>query len=299
MLAASLISATLGLTLSPAVEPRLAATRARPAVGVTMMATKVFIDGEAGTTGLQVRGRLEKRSDVELIALPEALRKDAAARKEAINAADAVILCLPDAAAIEAAALVDPANERTVVIDASTAHRVDPAWAYGFPELSDAQRAQIAGAKRISNPGCYATGFIALVSAPPTTRPRSLQRRALARGSRPTSVPAAGQPARIGWAAQKGRSPRHECHIWLLGWRQAAHGSLRGTGPARAVGSIRELRLCSPRQRDSRGLRLPTSQRLIARALAYATLRCPCPQAFNLDHKHLPEMRLYSGLESP
>ena len=124
----------------------------------------VFIDGEAGTTGLQVRGRLEKRDDVELLTLPEDLRKDATARAEAINSADAVILCLPDAAAIEAAALVEPGNDNTVLIDASTAHRCNDDWAYGFPELSAAQRAKIVGSKRIANPGCYATGFIAVAS---------------------------------------------------------------------------------------------------------------------------------------
>lgn len=124
----------------------------------------IFIDGEAGTTGLQVRDRLAARTDVELLSLPEESRKDADARAEAINAADAVILCLPDAAAIEAAALVEPSNEHTVLIDASTAHRVDPAWTYGFAELNADQRAEIATSKRISNPGCYATGFIALTA---------------------------------------------------------------------------------------------------------------------------------------
>jgi N-acetyl-gamma-glutamyl-phosphate reductase len=126
------------------------------------MAT-VFIDGEAGTTGLQVRERLGARSDVEILSLPEAERKDAAARTEAINAADAVILCLPDAAAIEAASLVAADNDHTVLIDASTAHRTNPGWDYGFPEMSAAQHASIADSKRISNPGCYATGFIAVV----------------------------------------------------------------------------------------------------------------------------------------
>jgi len=126
------------------------------------MAT-VFIDGEAGTTGLQVRERLGARSDVEIISLPEADRKDAGARTEAINAADAVILCLPDDAAIEAASLVTADNDHTVLIDASTAHRTNPEWDYGFPEISTAQRARIAESKRISNPGCYATGFIAVV----------------------------------------------------------------------------------------------------------------------------------------
>lgn len=130
----------------------------RNAASVNMVS--VFIDGEAGTTGLEVRNRLAKRSDLELITLPEADRKDAGARAEAFNAADAAILCLPDAAAIEAVSLVD--NDRTVLIDASTAHRINPEWAYGFPELNSKQRSKIAKAKRIANPGCYATGFIAL-----------------------------------------------------------------------------------------------------------------------------------------
>jgi len=124
------------------------------------MSHKVFIDGEAGTTGLQIRERLEKRADVELIRLSDGKRKDAAARKEALNAADAVILCLPDEAAIEAVSLIENPDVR--VIDASTAFRTDEAWTYGFPEMSDDQRAAIAASKRISNPGCHATGFIAL-----------------------------------------------------------------------------------------------------------------------------------------
>ena len=122
---------------------------------------KVFIDGSAGTTGLRIREMLEKREDISLIALPEALRKDVAARRDAINGADAVFLCLPDDAAREAVGLVE--NENTVVIDASTAHRTSPGWAYGFPELSAGHRAAIVNGKRIANPGCYASGFLALV----------------------------------------------------------------------------------------------------------------------------------------
>ena len=121
---------------------------------------KVFIDGEAGTTGLEVRNRLAKRSDVELITLNEADRKDAKARAKAFSAADAAILCLPDAAAIEAVDLCG--DSQCVLIDASTAHRINPEWAYGFPELNSEQRSKITSAKRIANPGCYATGFIAL-----------------------------------------------------------------------------------------------------------------------------------------
>lgn len=122
---------------------------------------KVFIDGGAGTTGLQIVERMKKRSDVELITLDEEHRKDASARKEAIHAADAVFLCLPDEAAREAAMLAEGA--KAVVIDASTAHRTAEGWAYGFPELSASHRAAIASSKRIANPGCYASGFISLV----------------------------------------------------------------------------------------------------------------------------------------
>ncbi len=122
---------------------------------------KVFIDGKAGTTGLKIFERLGKRKDVDILSLSESLRKEKQARKDAINAADVVFLCLPDDAAREAVALVE--NGHTVVIDASTAHRTEEGWAYGFPELSPAHRAAIARGKRIANPGCYASGFIALV----------------------------------------------------------------------------------------------------------------------------------------
>ena len=121
----------------------------------------VFIDGAAGTTGLEIRDRLAGRSDLTLIELPEARRKDPEARREALNDADAVILCLPDDAAREAVALI--ANGNTRVIDASTAHRTAEGWAYGFAELEADQRQILSGAKRISNPGCYPTGFLALV----------------------------------------------------------------------------------------------------------------------------------------
>jgi len=125
------------------------------------MSIKVFIDGEAGTTGLQIRERLAPRADIELLSIDPARRKDDEARRELLNAADAVILCLPDAAAKAAVALID--NAAVKVIDASTAHRTTPAWTYGFPELTAKQGAAIAGAHRVSNPGCYPTGFIALV----------------------------------------------------------------------------------------------------------------------------------------
>ena len=125
------------------------------------MTANVFIDGGAGTTGLEIAERLAGRTDLGLIRLDEARRKDPAARREALNDADAVILCLPDAAAREAVALID--NPRTRVIDASTAHRVAQGWIYGFPELEPDAAERIAAATRVSNPGCYPTGFLALV----------------------------------------------------------------------------------------------------------------------------------------
>lgn len=123
---------------------------------------QVFIDGEAGTTGLQVRDRLAKRDDLEIISIASELRKDEAERKRLINQADVVILCLPDAASEQAASWVEPDNERTVLIDASTAFRVNDEWVYGFPELCKEQREALQKTKRISNPGCYPTGFISL-----------------------------------------------------------------------------------------------------------------------------------------
>lgn len=124
------------------------------------MEKKIFIDGSAGTTGLRIRERLQGRRDISLLTLPDELRKDVNARRDALNSADVAFLCLPDAAAIEAVALVE--NPSTVVIDTSTAHRTNPAWEYGFPELSG-RRERIVRAKRIANPGCHASGFIALV----------------------------------------------------------------------------------------------------------------------------------------
>lgn len=122
---------------------------------------KVFIDGKEGTTGLRIFERLEVRDDIELITLPEEKRKDTAARREAIHAADTVFLCLPDAAAIEAVSLAE--GSRAGIIDASTAHRTNPAWDYGFPELSLAMRNAVAASSRVANPGCHASGFISLV----------------------------------------------------------------------------------------------------------------------------------------
>ena len=121
----------------------------------------IFIDGAAGTTGLEILDRLAGRSEFAILALDEARRKDTAARREALNEADIAILCLPDEAAVEAMALIDPASA-TRVIDASSAHRTNPAWTYGFPELIGRER--VAQATRVSNPGCYPTGFLALIA---------------------------------------------------------------------------------------------------------------------------------------
>ena len=124
------------------------------------MTPRVFIDGEAGTTGLEIRERLAGRRDLEVVSIDPARRKDVEARREHLNDADAVILCLPDDAAREAVALVE--SNSVKVIDASTAHRVHEGWAYGFPEMSKVQRAKVEASDRISNPGCWSTGFIAL-----------------------------------------------------------------------------------------------------------------------------------------
>jgi N-acetyl-gamma-glutamyl-phosphate reductase len=125
------------------------------------MVSRVFIDGAAGTTGLEIRERLGARRDLELVQLSDADRKDARARREALNESDLAILCLPDEAAIEAVGMIERNDVR--VIDASTAHRTAPGWAYGFPELEKDQRAKIAASTRVANPGCYPTGYLALV----------------------------------------------------------------------------------------------------------------------------------------
>lgn len=122
--------------------------------------TKVFIDGSAGTTGLRIARRLSERRDIELLRLPEGRRRDVQAREEMLNGADIAFLCLPDQAAEEAVGMVDT---DTVIIDTSTAHRTSPGWVYGFPELPG-QRERIAASRRIANPGCHASGFIALAA---------------------------------------------------------------------------------------------------------------------------------------
>lgn len=124
------------------------------------MAYKVFIDGKEGTTGLKIMERFAGRTDIEILSISEELRKDTAERQRLINASDFTFLCLPDAAAVEAASLCT--NDHTRIIDASTAHRTNPAWAYGFPELDKSFREKIASSARVANPGCYASGSIAI-----------------------------------------------------------------------------------------------------------------------------------------
>ncbi len=126
-----------------------------------MSLPKVFIDGQAGTTGLEIYERLQNRNDIELLIIDEALRKDDNERSRLMNEADLVFLCLPDQAAIEAVKLVN--NPKTKIIDASTAHRTNPNWTFGFPELSKENYIAIQNSTRVANPGCHATGFIAIV----------------------------------------------------------------------------------------------------------------------------------------
>lgn len=142
------------------------------------MTPHVFIDGDQGTTGLALRAQLAGRSDLRLITLPEPLRKDVAARAAALNDCDVAVLCLPDEAARQAVASLR--NPRVRVLDASSAHRVDDAWVYGFPEMAPQQAERIAQAMRVSNPGCYPTGAIALL--------RPLQQAGWLRADAPVSI---------------------------------------------------------------------------------------------------------------
>ena len=122
---------------------------------------KVFIDGKAGTTGLRIEERLSQRDDIEIVLIPEELRKDAETKKKILNSVDVAFLCLPDQASIESVSMIE--NPCVVVIDTSTAHRTNPSWAYGFPELDKEFESKIKSSKRIAVPGCHASGVIALV----------------------------------------------------------------------------------------------------------------------------------------
>ncbi|MDR2111651.1 MAG: N-acetyl-gamma-glutamyl-phosphate reductase [Candidatus Accumulibacter sp.] len=189
------------------------------------MTHTVFVDGQEGTTGLQINEYLARRSDIETLRIDPEKRKDPAERKRLINASDVTFLCLPDDAAREAVTLVD--NPGTCVIDASTAHRVDPAWTFGLPELAPEQRARIRASKRIANPGCHATGFI-------------------------------------------------------LALRPLAAAGLLPAGTQIAANSITGY---------SGG-----GKKLIASYQGAKRVDAPRPYALGLAHKHLPEMRVYSGL---
>ena len=127
------------------------------------MSVKVYIDGQEGTTGLKIMERFKDRNDIELIRISEEKRKDSAERARLINSADYVFLCLPDAASIEAVSFIDKDNDHVRIIDASTAHRTNPDWAYGFPELSPEHREKIKTSNRVAVPGCYASGFASIV----------------------------------------------------------------------------------------------------------------------------------------
>lgn len=123
------------------------------------MTARVFVDGQVGTTGLKIQEHLERRTDLTLLSIDEALRKDAKERARLINEADYVILCLPDDASKESVGLVQSGNTRTKIIDASTAHRTHPEWAYGIPELSHQHRSAVVASRRVAVPGCHASGF--------------------------------------------------------------------------------------------------------------------------------------------
>ena len=127
------------------------------------MSVKVYIDGQEGTTGLKIMERFKDRNDIELIRISEEKRKDSAERARLINSADYVFLCLPDAASIEDVSFIDKDNDHVRIIDASTAHRTNPDWAYGFPELSPEHREKIKTSNRVAVPGCYASGFASIV----------------------------------------------------------------------------------------------------------------------------------------
>ena len=127
------------------------------------MSVKIYIDGQEGTTGLKIQERFRDRKDLEIMKISEELRKEPAERARLINSADYVFLCLPDAASIEAVSFIDKDNDHVRIIDASTAHRTNPDWAYGFPELSPAHREKIISSNRVAVPGCYASGFASIV----------------------------------------------------------------------------------------------------------------------------------------
>lgn len=207
----------------------------------------VFIDGDQGTTGLQIherlRGRVE-RQDLKLLTLPADARKDAQRRAEAINACDIAILCLPDAAAREAVAAI--VNPRVRVIDASSAHRTTPGWVYGFPEMSEGQAQCVAGASRVTNPGCYPTGAIGLL--------RPLVQAGLLPADYPISIHAVSGYSGVAaprWKRTRGPRQQTPCRSRCTGWVWRT--------------STRPRSNCTPDSRSGRCSSRPTAR--IARAL--------------------------------
>ena len=235
---------------------------------------KVFIDGSAGTTGLKVRERLSSRTDIELVVLSEDLRKDPSARRDAINSADVAFLCLPDAAAVEAVAMVE--NPSTVVIDTSTAHRTAEGWEYGFPELRG-RRERIASSRRIANPGCHASGFIALVE--PLVKC----------GILPPDAPLCAFSLTGYSGGGKKMIAQYELNIPLGGSGDSPR-RLDGDSPRRLDGdSPRRLDGNSPRRLDG------DSPRQALPLLFLGGRQYALAQA----HKHLPEMAAICGISRP
>ncbi|MFO1126729.1 MAG: N-acetyl-gamma-glutamyl-phosphate reductase [Methylocystis sp.] len=210
------------------------------------MTTKIFIDGDAGTTGLEIRERLAARSDISLVALPQAQRKDVAAKRDILSAVDIAILCLPDDAAKETVALCDALGGGPKVLDASTAHRVAQGWTYGFPELCEAQAAEIAKSRRVANVGCYATGAIVLI--------RPLVDAGLIRSDQPLTINAvsgySGGGRQMIEAYESGKAPAFELYALGLGHKHVPEIMAYGKLTARplfvpSVGNFRQGMLVS------------------------------------------------------